>query len=171
MRGAVPASPGAKDPGLNLITPLKGAETAGRGEVRVPKWRLFYHIVWATKGREPLIDDAREAVIRLSIQTTCRGEKVILHAIGMMPDHVHVAASVPPGIALATLIGRLKGASAHAANAANVARTVPFAWQSEYGVFSFTEKNLPDVVAYVTNQRQRHAARDLWPTFEDLENP
>ncbi len=137
----------------------------------MPKWRLFYHIVWATKGREPLIDEANEAVIRVSIQTTSWSEKVILHAIGTMPDHVHVASSVPPSIALATLIGRLKGASAHAANTPKTARSVPFAWQSEYGVFSFTEKNLPDVVDYVTNQRQRHAARDLWPTFEDLENP
>jgi putative transposase len=135
----------------------------------VPKWRLFYHVVWATKGRALLIDDANEPVIRHSIQTTSRTEQAKLHAVGMMPDHVHVAASVPPGIALSQFVGRLKGASAHAVNALAGPDDALFAWQAEYGIFSFTEKNLPDVVAFVENQRQRHAARDLWPSFEDFE--
>ncbi len=135
----------------------------------MPKWRLFYHIVWATKGRAPLIDEAIEPVIRHSIQTTSRVENAKLHAVGMMPDHIHVAASVPPGIALSQFVGRLKGASTHAVNALTSPDDAAFAWQAEYGVFSFTEKNLPDVVTYIENQRQRHAARDLWPSFEDLE--
>ncbi len=24
----------------------------------MPYWRLFYHIVWATKGRQPVLNDA-----------------------------------------------------------------------------------------------------------------
>jgi putative transposase len=136
----------------------------------VPKWRLFYHIVWTTKGRAPLIDEVNESVIRLSIQTTCRSEKSILHALGMMPDHVHVAASVPPSVSLACFVGHLKGSSALAVNASSSVGDTAFAWQAEYGDFSFTERNLPDVTAYVTHQRQRHAARDVWPTFEDFES-
>jgi hypothetical protein len=36
-------------------------DSAGGG--RVPFWRLYYHLVWATKGREPLI--VAEVVKRL----------------------------------------------------------------------------------------------------------
>jgi putative transposase len=142
----------------------------GWEEIGVPKWRSFYHIVWATKGRAPLIGSANEVVVRVSIRTTCSSEKAILHALGKMPDHVHVAVSVPPSVSRARFVGHLKGSSAHAVNAsvsaANGERA--FAWQAEYGVFSFTERNLPDVIAYVTYQRQRHAARDTWSSFEDF---
>ena len=136
----------------------------------MPKWRLFYHIVWATKGRARLIGEANEEVIRLSIRTTCSSEKSILHALGMMPDHVHVPASVPPSVSLARFVGHLKGSSAHAFNASASAGKNVFAWQAAYGIFSFTERNLPEVMSSVINQRQRHAARDIWPSFEDFES-
>ena|SRR5215203_1883047 len=136
----------------------------------MPKWRLFYHIVWATKGRAPLINETTESVIRVSIQTTCRSEKSILHALGMMPDHGHVAASVPPSVSLARFVGHLKGSSAHAVNASASTGDNVFAWQAEYGVFSFSERNLSHVTDYVTNQRQRHAVRDIWASFEDFES-
>lgn len=93
-----------------------------------------------------------------------------MHAIGIMPDHMHLAVSIPPSIWIAMFVGRVKGASANAANAARPAEASPFVWQAEYGVFSFTERNLPDVVAYVVNQRERHANQTTWLTFEEFES-
>ena len=135
----------------------------------MPRWRLFYHYVWAAKDREPLIDDAAGRLIARSIRTTCTDQGATLHALGLMPDHVHVAVSIPPSIAVATFVGRLKGAAAHAVNDAN-GRTGQsrFAWQAEYGVLSFGEKALPDVVSYVLNQPARHAERHVWQSMEQL---
>ncbi|MGH2535591.1 MAG: IS200/IS605 family transposase [Thermomicrobiales bacterium] len=84
-----------------------------------------------------------------------------------MPDHIHVAVSIPPSILISTVVGRLKGASAHAVNH-NGQWTVssPFAWQGEYGIHSFGENALPTVVAYVQNQETHHAADTLWPGLE-----
>ena len=138
----------------------------------MPFWRLYYHHVWATKGRKLLIDEANERLIARSIRTTCTDQRAILHALGAMPDHVHVAVSIPPSIAVASFVGRLKGASAHAVNdAQGRADGSRFAWQAEYGAFSFTEKSLAEIVAYVENQRERHAARQLWHTLERIDAP
>jgi hypothetical protein len=41
-----------------------------------------------------------------------------------------------------------------------------FAWQSEYGVLSFSEKALTNVVAYVCHQPERHAEHRTWPGLE-----
>ena len=68
---------------------------------------------------------------------------------------------------IGTFVGRLKGGSSHAVNEVLV-REATFAWQGEYGVVSFGEKNLPDVVAYIQNQRERHAAQRLWDSFEQF---
>jgi putative transposase len=61
----------------------------------MPFWRLFYHVVWETKGREPLIDVHASGVIIRTISAACEKDGIALHAIGTMPDHVHVAASIP----------------------------------------------------------------------------
>jgi putative transposase len=128
-------------------------------------WRLFYHIVWATKGREPLIDAEHEATVTRIVQTICRESGAVMHAVGFMPDHVHVAVSVPPRIAVSDFVQQLKGGSSYQMKRPDGW----FRWQPEYGVVSFGERALPDVVTYVRNQRERHAAKELWPTFERVE--
>lgn len=137
----------------------------------MPYWRLFYHLIWTTKGRTPTIGDRPAGLVTHSLRTSAVEQKAILHAIGIMPDHVHIAASIPPSIAVSTFVGRLKGASSHAVNAAAPPQTTPFSWQSEYGALSFGEKNLPDVVAYVENQRVRHAKNRLWHPLEHVTEP
>jgi putative transposase len=130
-------------------------------------WRFFLHLIWATKGREPLIGDREKQIIRWSMRTTLDELQVLLHAVGMMPDHVHLVVSVPPKVAVADVVRRLKGASSHAANHVDTRRSSGvFAWQTEYGGLPFGERSLPRVVAYVERQREHHAANDLWPTLE-----
>ena len=87
-----------------------------------------------------------------------------------MPDHVHLAISVPPRIAVSTLVRQLKGSASHLLNRmARDGRHGDFGWQKEYGVLTFGERSLPDIVAYVENQRQRHADNLAWPSFERTE--
>jgi putative transposase len=136
----------------------------------MPYWRLFYHLTWATRDREPLIGQAEEAVIRRSMDLTFADLDLIPHAVGFMPEHVHVAVSIPPKVALAEAVKRLKGASAHAVNkaAGNGPRST-FGWQAEYGALSFGDNALPRVVAYVERQAEHHAAGKLWAKLERCE--
>jgi putative transposase len=82
----------------------------------MPYWRLFYHIVWSTKNRLALIDPAWEKDLYRYIWGKATALECIPHAIGGMPDHLHVAISIPPKFSVATLIGKLKGASSHHIN-------------------------------------------------------
>ncbi|MDP9368416.1 MAG: IS200/IS605 family transposase [Chloroflexota bacterium] len=138
----------------------------------MPYWRLFYHIVWATRGRDALLDESAGRIVERSIRATCKTCDVVVHAVSVMPDHMHLVVSISPSTAVSMLIGRVKGASSH------VLRHPPdepgiesFAWQAEYGVLSFGEQALPDVVAYVENQRERHAAQRLWDNLEQVADP
>ena len=139
----------------------------------MPFWRLFYHVVWGTKNRKPLIDDAREETIRKSLRATSRHHRALIHAIGVMPDHVHFAVSLPPTGTIATFIRDLKGSSSHLLNhpGNRPVSLQEFAWQAEYGVVSFGEASLQTIVAYVENQRQHHADQTLINIYEQLERP
>lgn len=133
----------------------------------MPYWRLFYHIVWGTKNRLPLIESVWEADLHGYIWGKATALGCIPHAINGMPDHLHVAISIPPKLSVATLIGQLKGASSHHINTKYTDRT--FAWQAEYGVVSFSEKLLERVVNYVKNQKKHHAENSLDLAMENFD--
>ncbi len=133
----------------------------------MPYCSLYYHIVWSTKNRLPLIEAAWEE----DLYGYMRGKAIALgckvHAINGMADHTHVVISIPPKLAVATLVGHLKGASSHHVNG-NFVVLHSFAWQSEYGAFTFSEKSLPQVVNYVVHQKKHHTDKSLDHTFENF---
>jgi putative transposase len=131
----------------------------------MPLWRLYYHIVFATNERQPVLTlPLRDDVARLMSQQ-CWDMGCLLHALHVQPEHVHLALSIPPGLTVATVVGKIKGSSSHALSAAGGVAP-DFSWQTGYGVFSFGEKNLPNVVRYVHDQDRRHSSGALWPELE-----
>jgi putative transposase len=126
-------------------------------EEGVPYWRLFYHFTWGTKLREPLIGPAFEADLHRVIAAKALELQAVVHAVGGIEDHIHLVASVSPKFALSTFIGQVKGNSSHFVNHV-VQPDYTFAWQEEYGVVSFDEKNLGWVVRYTLQQREHHKA-------------
>jgi len=63
--------------------------------------------------------------------------------------------SIPPKLAVAEVVKRLKGASSHYLNH-EAAIDVAFAWQRGYGALSFGERQRPIAKAYVAKQKQHH---------------
>ena len=123
----------------------------------VSYWQLYYHIIWATHERLRLIDADVERVIAGTLHAKAKDLNCYIHALGMVEDHLHLAATIPPSIAITGVVGAMKGSSSHAAN--HLARQADrhFQWQDGYGVVSFGERSLPTVTAYVRNQKEHHA--------------
>ena len=132
---------------------------------QVPRWRLFYHVVWATEGRQALITPLIEPVIHRQLRDIAQRHGIVVHAIGGVEDHVHMAISVPPKLSVADAVRRIKGGSSHAIRA-SLGPT--FGWQSEYSVDSFSQRHLNYVVAYVENQRQHHRDQTLIDHIEPI---
>lgn len=132
----------------------------------MPYWRLFYHAVWGTKNRLALIDPIWEKDLHGYIWGKATALECIPHAIGGMSDHIHVAISIPPKLSVATLIGKLKGASSHHINENYAGGS--FLWQAEYGVLTFSEKALSSVVGYINNQKKHHADNTINIAMENI---
>jgi REP element-mobilizing transposase RayT len=120
-------------------------------------WRLYYHLVWATKEREPLINSDREVKLYPYIIAKADDLGCIVHAIGGVEDHIHLVVSIPPTLAIADFVKRIKGSSAHFLNQAFSASLNKFGWQEGYGVFSLGGKQLEQAVDYVKNQKAHHS--------------
>ncbi len=120
----------------------------------MPYWRMFYHVVWATKHRAPAITPEIEALIFPTIAEKARELGAVVYALNGMADHVHLAVAIPPRIAVGRFVGDVKGRSSYA-----VRRSFDpeFSWQEGYGAHTFGEKQLPWVMRYIEMQKQHHA--------------
>jgi putative transposase len=131
-------------------------------------WKLFYHVVFAVKNREALLCVSIQEPLYRVVTAKISSMRGVVHAVGGMEDHIHIAFSAPPSIAPATLVGQVKGSSSHYINE-NWQLSKPFTWQEEYGILSFGERNLTTVVRYIQNQRQHHTQQNIALKYEILE--
>jgi putative transposase len=147
------------------MNPADGNFADGGNEL--PYWRTFYHLIWATDKRAELIVIELEDHIQRDIRSVAKQEKALVHAVGFMPDHVHVVASIPPATAVSNLVGKMKGSSSHMINSLDSSfGNGRFAWQTEYGVVTFGEKSLAQVTDYVLNQKRCHGSNTIWTGLE-----
>ena len=108
-------------------------------------WRVYYHLVWATKGRTLLITPQIKPELYRFIRTKTKSLDCSFYAIGGMPDHIHLIVSIPPSRAISDFVKRIKGSSSR-----HISRRFPdkpFAWQREYAVFSFGKKQMAKAIA------------------------
>lgn len=131
----------------------------------MPYWQLFYHIVWATRNREPLLTPEVEPIIYGFLRDKALGLEGTVFALNGYVDHVHLVVSIPPKIAVSKFVGQVKAVASVKYNQSRPGAT-PFYWQEEFGVFSFDKKRLPYVIEYVENQKTHHANHHLIAILE-----
>ncbi len=129
-------------------------------------WRTYYHIVWTTKERLPLITPDIETALYGYLIGKANALETITHAVGGVEDHVYLICSIPPKLAVAKLVQNLKGSSSHYVNHELIGGSDSFRWQRGYGVFSLGQKQLETAVAYVRNQKAHHADGSLHAALE-----
>jgi putative transposase len=103
-------------------------------------WRLFYHFIWTTKNREPLLTQDIEPNVYRFLHAEADKMHVPLFVTGGTADHVHILAAVRPAVSPADFMKQLKGSSSRFIS---LEFRRPFQWQEGYGVFSILSKMCP----------------------------
>jgi putative transposase len=71
----------------------------------LPYYQLYYHIVWATKFRSPLLTPEVEPVIHGYCRSKAVGLGATVYALNGAEDHVHLVVTIPPSISVAKFVG------------------------------------------------------------------
>jgi len=129
-------------------------------------WRLYYHLIWATKERHPLITATIEPELYGYIRGKAHHLGCIVQAINGVEDHIHLVVSIPPKLSIADFVGRIKGSSSHHLNHLPGNQQPQFAWQHGYGVLSLGSKQLEEAIAYVQRQKEHHARQTTIAALE-----
>lgn len=135
----------------------------------MPYCQLFYHLVWTTKNRHPLLTPKVEEIIHNFLRAKAVGLGATVFALNGIEDHVHMVVSIPPSIAVAKFVGQVKAVASTKFNKDYPDFPV-FFWQEEYGAFSFDAKRLPNYIAYVERQKEHHAQGTTIPVLERLDD-
>jgi putative transposase len=82
----------------------------------MPFWRCYYHVIWATKKRAEWITPQVEIVILETMREKAVELESTLLAVNTVADHIHIAACIPPKLAIAEWVKRMKGTSTRNVN-------------------------------------------------------
>ena len=116
---------------------------------------LVYHIVFRTYRSLPCIVEEHERSLYAYIYGFTENHKAKLYRIGGMPDHIHMLVSIPPEIAVAEFVRKLKFATS-AWLKQN--KDFPFfsGWGEGYAAFTYSLAQIPVIKNYIINQKAHH---------------
>jgi len=117
------------------------------------------HVVFSTKERREIIPAEMKERLWSYTAAICKHQKVFVHAIGGMEDHIHLLLQFPATIAIAEAIKTIK-ANSSGWMSDEIGK---FAWQAGYGAFSVSKSNIATVVKYIQDQERHHRKM----TFEE----
>lgn len=118
---------------------------------------VFVHIVFGTKVRFPFLEDrvVREQVFSY-LAGICEKSGANAIVVGGVSDHVHLLCNPGRGNDIQTLVRKLKVSSTKWIKGKWPGHLDGFQWQAGYGAFSVSTSRVPEMIAYIQNQEERH---------------
>jgi REP element-mobilizing transposase RayT len=127
--------------------------------------RLRYHLVTATKYREPLIVGRVEDIIYRTFHKRAKKLNCVLLKMGGISDHVHSVAAIRPKISVSDFMNDVKKNSSRKVNNKHLLEG-DFAWQKGYGAFTAWPFDLSLLLKYVINQKKHDKENNVWYDYE-----
>jgi putative transposase len=116
---------------------------------------LKYHVVWCPKYRRPvLVDDVAD---RLRVLLTEKAEELgmTIHALDVMPDHVHLFVESDPTRCVAEIVNRFKGSTSHVLRKEfpSLRSRLPTLWTRSYFASSVGHVSAATIERYIAGQK------------------
>jgi len=117
--------------------------------------QIYIQIVFTVKNRQNLIHEKYREEIEKYICGIIKNKKSKPLAIYCNPDHIHVLIGLHPSISISDLTRDIKANSSRWINE-NKWILGKFSWQEGFGAFSYSKKQINNVVNYILNQAEHH---------------
>ena len=129
--------------------------------------QIIYHIVFATKNRDPVLEQSRRRDLFAYIWGVVKHKNCQLYRINGVEDHVHLLTHLHPDIPLSSLVRDIKVSSAKWIKENNV-----FAnfcnWQDGYGAFTHSLNDKDALSDYISRQEEHHKQKPFLDEYRYL---
>ncbi len=129
--------------------------------------QLFIQIVFAVKGRQSLIPKKHRETLHKYMTTVMQNEKHKLLSIFCMPDHTHILVGLNPDISISEMVQDVKRASTNFINDHHLINS-HFNWQKGFGAFSYSKKQVPNVIKYILEQEEHHKKKTFRKEYHEF---
>jgi REP element-mobilizing transposase RayT len=130
---------------------------------------LLYHLTFSTKNREPWIAQTIEGRVWAYIGGVARKHNMTALQVGGIEDHIHALIMAPPTLSPSEIAQYLKGDSSKWIHQ-EFSKLRAFGWQDGYGAFTVSKSQIPEVIAYIKNQREHHRRKTFQEEYLELLN-
>src|SRR5262249_4571891 len=116
---------------------------------------LKYHLVWCPKYRCPVLTDAVEGRLRELLAEKAGELDITIHALEVMPDHLHLFVESAPTRCLAEIVNRFKGHTSRILRQefATLRTRLPCLWSRSYYAGTVGTVSEPVVRKYLADQK------------------
>ncbi len=129
--------------------------------------QIYIHVVFAVQGRQNLIGKNWKEDLNKYISGIIKGKEQKSIIVNGMPDHIHAFVGLKPSMRISDLVRDIKNNSSKFINEHHFVKG-KFAWQDEYGVFSYGQSQIDKVYNYILNQERHHKKRTFKEEYFDL---
>ncbi len=117
--------------------------------------KIVFHVVFATKSRVPCLTRSNQNRLHRITWSILRDLECYPYAVNGTEDHLHIALSVPPKLALSDVVRRLKASTSQIIKKENWFPHFT-GWQDGFGAFTISHSALPQLIDYIGNQQIHH---------------
>ena len=116
---------------------------------------LKYHIVWCPKYRRPVLTAEVESRLRQLLAEKAAALGMTIHALEVMPDHVHLFVEADPTLSVAEIVNRFKGFTSRVLRQefAMLRSRLPTLWSRSYYAGTVGAVSEATVKRYIANQK------------------
>jgi putative transposase len=126
--------------------------------------KLYAHLIFSTKNRQPLLDDAIRPRVHAYLATIIRGMDSPWVVVGGVADHVHILFDIGKMRAPVEFVEQAKRESSKFIKTLG-AIYKGFYWQRGYGMFSVGPAHRDEAEVYVRNQEEHHRVKTFQEEF------
>jgi len=118
---------------------------------------LKYHLVFCPKFRKAVLHGDVEARLREVLTAKAQALGMTLHALEIMPDHVHLFVESDPALAPAKIAAQLKGTTSRILRQEfrHLRSQLPSLWSRSYYIATVGAVSEATVKRYIANQKGR----------------
>ena len=118
---------------------------------------LKYHIVWCPKYRRPVLVDRVETRLKELVREIATTRDMTIHALEVMPDHVHAFIESDPRWAPAEIAAKFKAVTSRVLRAEFPAlrSRLPTLWSRSYFIASVGAVSEATIRRYIEAQKGR----------------
>ena len=129
--------------------------------------QVYYHIVFGTKERRPVLTDSYCEELYKFIWGIIRNKGCKLYQINGFEDHLHLISDLHPSIALANFIKDIKVASSIWLKQQEHFRNFN-GWSEGYAAFTVSHNERSKVVSYIKSQKEHHYKENFIDEYKRL---